>query len=97
VFCHFPALAESCRPEHLLWDHREILAILESQSSVAAYLNGHDHRGGYAERNGIHYVTFPGMVEHQAARSCRVVDVYPGRLVIRAAGEAAGQVLRLGR
>ena len=95
VFCHFPVLAESCRPEHLLWDHREVLAMLESQPSVVAYMNGHDHRGGYAERNGRHYVTFPGMVEHDAAQTCRVVDVYAERLVVRGAGEAAGQVLAI--
>jgi 3',5'-cyclic AMP phosphodiesterase CpdA len=66
VFCHFPVLAESCRPEHLLWDHAEVLSVIESSGTVAAYINGHDHRGGSASRNGIPYLTVPGMVEHDS-------------------------------
>jgi len=97
VFCHFPTLAAACRPEHLLWDHAETVALLESQPAVAAWMNGHDHRGGYASRNGIHYVTFAGMVEHDAVPACRVVDVYPDRLVVRTAGQKEGQTLPLRR
>lgn len=95
VFCHFPVLAAACRPEHLLWDHREVLAILEAHRCVAAYMCGHDHRGGYAEGNGIHHVTFAGMVEHSAGECCHVVDVYKDRLVVRGAGATAGQTLVL--
>ena len=75
VFCHFPTIAESCRPEHLLWDHAEVAGVLESSPSVVAFIDGHDHRGGYAEHNGVHYVTLPGMVEHEATTACSVVDV----------------------
>jgi hypothetical protein len=74
---------ESCRPEHLLWNWREIVAVLELEPSAAAWLNGHDHRGGYASRAGIHYVTVPGVVEHDVRGSARIVDVFPDRLVIR--------------
>jgi manganese-dependent ADP-ribose/CDP-alcohol diphosphatase len=95
VFCHLPVLAESCRPEHLLWDHPQVLAILESARSMVAYMNGHDHKGGYAERNGIHYLTFPAMVEHDAEQSCKVVDVFSDRLIVRGAGSMVGQELKI--
>jgi manganese-dependent ADP-ribose/CDP-alcohol diphosphatase len=95
VFCHFPVLVESCRPTHLLWDHLQVLAILESANSLVAYMNGHDHQGGYAERKGIHYLTFPGMVEHDAEQSCKVVDVCSDRLVVREAGSMVGQDLKI--
>jgi 3',5'-cyclic AMP phosphodiesterase CpdA len=95
IFCHQPALAESCRPEHLLWDHEETVRILESSPAAVAWFNGHDHRGGYAARSGVHYLTLPGMVEQDARRSCKVVDVYMDRLVLRSAGEAEGQTLKL--
>jgi manganese-dependent ADP-ribose/CDP-alcohol diphosphatase len=95
VFCHFPTLAESCRPDHLLWDHAAVASLLESSPATAAYMNGHDHQGGYAERNGVHYVTLPGMVEHDAASACKVVDVYRDKLVLRAAGQTASQPLML--
>ena len=41
----------------------EIRQILENANSVRAVFQGHDHRGGYREINGIHYVTFQGAVE----------------------------------
>jgi manganese-dependent ADP-ribose/CDP-alcohol diphosphatase len=95
VFCHFPVLAEACRPEHLLWDHRETLEILEASRAAAAWINGHDHKGGYAVRNGIHHLTLPGMVEHDALAGCKAVDVLGDRLVVRTAGEKSGQTLQL--
>ncbi|QOY87701.1 metallophosphoesterase [Paludibaculum fermentans] len=91
VFSHFPVLAASCRPEHLLWDHEEVLRILEASSATAAYLNGHDHKGGAALHSGIPYVTLPGMVEHAVNESCQVVDVYPDGLVVRQAGAGSGR------
>jgi manganese-dependent ADP-ribose/CDP-alcohol diphosphatase len=96
LFCHFPALPASCRPEHLLWDYREVLEILAAAPAAAAWFNGHDHNGGYAAQGGIHFVTFAGMVEHRAPESCKVVDLYRDRLTIRAAGEpSGGRELRL--
>ena len=93
VFCHFPVLPESCRRDHLLWNWREVLEILEAAPSVAAWINGHDHRGGYGVRAGIHYVTVPGVVENDIRDCARVVDVFPGRLLIR--GQNGTQRLEL--
>jgi len=82
LFCHFPVLRESSTPAHLLWNHEAVRQILEAEPSVAAWFNGHDHQGGYAERNGIHYVTFPGMVESGEQNAYSVVKVYADRLEI---------------
>jgi hypothetical protein len=95
VFCHFPVLPQSCRPPHLLWDYQETLAILDAAPAMAAWIAGHDHRGGYAQRNGIHYLTLPGLVEHEAGQACQTVDVFPSRLTVRTAGEASGRTLPL--
>ena len=95
LFCHFPVFAEASSPEHLLWDWRETLEILDSEPAVAAWIAGHDHRGGYAERRGVHYVTLRGMVETEAAQACQVMDVAPAGLRLRAAGEASGRTLAL--
>lgn len=91
VFAHFPALPASCRSNHLLWDHQKIVKLLEAHSSVKAFLNGHDHNGGYGQQAGIHYVTFPAMVEHPAAESCNVVSVFQNRLEIQSAIENSGR------
>ncbi|MGC4053775.1 MAG: metallophosphoesterase [Paludibaculum sp.] len=90
VLSHFPVLAASCRPEHLLWDHEQVLRILVSSPAMAAYLNGHDHKGGAATHGGIPFITLPGMVEHAVNESCQVVDVYPDALVVRQAGTTSG-------
>jgi manganese-dependent ADP-ribose/CDP-alcohol diphosphatase len=96
VFCHFPVLAASCRPAHLLWDHAEVVDILKAHPSVVAFFDGHDHRGGYALDKNIHYLTFPALVEHQPGEACKTVDVYGDRLVIRSLS-GADQVLLIER
>ena len=95
VFCHFPVLREASTPQHLLWNHAEILRILEEAPAVAAYMNGHDHNGGYARHNGIHFVTFPGMVESGVQNSFTLVDVYEDRLELRGSGTAPSRSLSL--
>lgn len=60
VFCHFPVLPASVLT---LWNSAEVIAVLEKHPSVVAYINGHDHAGNYAVRNGIPYLTVNGMVE----------------------------------
>lgn len=97
VFCHLPALAESSTPQHVAWNCDEFRAILDDSRTVQAYLNGHDHNGGYAEQNGIHYVTFPGMVESGTANSFTLVDVFDDRLELRGTGTAPSRTLALNR
>lgn len=95
VFCHFPVLSAASTPAHLLWNHAEVREILESHPGVVAWFNGHDHSGGYAERNGIHHVTFPGMVESGPRNSYSVVRVYEDRLELEGTGTAPRRVLPL--
>jgi 3',5'-cyclic AMP phosphodiesterase CpdA len=86
AFCHFPILTESSTPAHLLWNHDEVRQVLEASPAVAAWFNGHDHSGGYAIRNGIHFVTFPGMVESGAATSYTIVRVFKDRIELAGTG-----------
>ena len=37
--------------------------LLEGFSCVKAYVNGHNHKGKYGIKKGIHYLTCKGMVE----------------------------------
>jgi manganese-dependent ADP-ribose/CDP-alcohol diphosphatase len=95
LFCHFPLLRESSRPDHLLWNHEAVRQIVEGESSAAAWFNGHDHQGGYAGHEGIHFVTFPGMVESGERNSYTIVDVYADRLELEGAGTAPSRTLRI--
>ncbi|GAB3792657.1 metallophosphoesterase [Dyella agri] len=83
VFCHLPTLPGSCQPDLLLWDHDKVVELLDACPTLVSYMCGHDHHGGYAERNGVHYMTFPGMVEHAAKDSSFIVDVHADQLVVR--------------
>ena len=60
VFCHFPVYPAD---PHNLWNAGEIISLLEKFSCVKAYINGHNHKGKYGQKDGIHYLTLKGMVE----------------------------------
>lgn len=93
LFCHIPVLEGSAGAGHLLWNHPEIVRMVEATRTAVAWFAGHDHRGGYAERNGIHYVTFPGMVESGAANSWTLVRVYRDRIELGGRGAAPDRTL----
>ena len=60
LYCHFPVFPENV---HNLWNATEVIAMLEEFPCVQAYMNGHNHEGNYGYKNGIHYLTFKGMVD----------------------------------
>jgi hypothetical protein len=95
VLCHFPLLAAASSEVHLLWNHDAVLRVLEAHPCVVAWFNGHDHAGGYAERRGIHHVTFSGMVETPRKTAWAIVDVFEDRLKIRGFGRQTSRRLLL--
>lgn len=70
---------------HNVWNDAEVVELLEKHSCVAAYINGHNHAGNYAVKNGIHYLTLKGMVDTEENAYC-VVRVFPDRIEIRGRG-----------
>lgn len=95
VFCHMPILAEASTPDLLLWNHEEIVEVLDSSRSAVAFFCGHDHVGGYAHHKGIHYVTMQGMVESPEANAYAVVTLHEDRIVIDGIGDVPDRVLPL--
>jgi len=91
VFCHYPVLPAG--NDHNLWNAREVISVIESYSCVKAYINGHDHRGGYKMEKGIHYLTVPGMVETKKKTSYGVVHLYKNALVIDGTGMCPDLIL----
>jgi len=60
IFCHYPLTPEA---HHNLWNDTELLEFLKPFNDVtAAWINGHNHAGGYEQRDGIHYLTLKGML-----------------------------------
>ncbi|MEI6516723.1 MAG: phosphatase, partial [bacterium] len=71
-----------------------IVAILKEYSCVAAWFSGHDHRGGYVERDGIHYMNFKGMVE-AVSNAYAVVTLDGDQLKIKGFGNEPSRELKI--
>lgn len=80
---------------HQAWNHAEVVAVLEKHPSVIAWFNGHNHAGGFAERDGLPYVTFRSMLHQRENTAYSVVEVYPDRVAIRGFGREVSRELRM--
>ena len=60
IFCHFPVYPQD---PHNLWNSEQVIELIEDYNCVKAYLNGHNHKGNYGTRSGIHFLTMKGMVD----------------------------------
>ncbi|HEV2541135.1 MAG TPA: metallophosphoesterase [Methylobacterium sp.] len=92
VLSHYPIAPDN---PHNLWDAGRITALLARQPHVIAYFNGHNHAGNYAERDGIHYVTFHGMVDTPASSAFAIVEIAGNRLEIQGFGREPSRSLTL--
>lgn len=96
VFSHHPVLAESSTAGHLLWDHQEVLTILDQSPAFTAWINGHDHAGGFAERNGRSFLTMPAVVNSDPANNAyATVDVFADRMEIHGVGDVVSRTIRV--
>lgn len=91
LFCHYPLRPASGNE---LWNADTVLALLGRHPSVAAWINGHDHAGGYAEAGGIHCVTLCGMVDG-FENAYAVLRISPGRLELEGRGRQPSLCLSL--
>lgn len=81
--------------EHNAWNDAALVKELESAGNVVAYFNGHNHEGNYAEKNGIKYVNFQGMVETPDSTAFSVIRAYKDRLEIDGFGREPERVLKV--
>jgi hypothetical protein len=83
LFSHMPL-----RPQgdpHNLWNDYEIINLIEDSSNVVAFINGHNHSGGYVFKNGVHYITIFGMVDTKIS-SYGILEIYKDSLVLKGYG-----------
>lgn len=83
LFCHYPLLPFEA---HALWNAEEVLQILQESSSVKAWINGHNHAGNYAMKNGIHFITMQGMVDTENKNAFSIVSFTKDRIEIKGFG-----------
>jgi manganese-dependent ADP-ribose/CDP-alcohol diphosphatase len=93
IYSHFPVWPENV---HNLWNAGEMVELIEAYPCVKAYINGHNHAGNYALKNGIHYLTLKGMVD-TLQTSYAVMHVYDDRLEVRGFGREENRTLEIGK
>lgn len=87
VLCHHPLLPAASDESNTLWNWEDVIRLIEASGCVDVVLGGHDHRGGYAVRNGIHHLVVPAIVESAPkAEPYLIIDVFLDRWVIRGPG-----------
>jgi len=83
VFSHLPVRPQN--EPHNLWNDYEIIDLIENSSNVFAFINGHNHAGGYVYKNGIHYITIFGMVNTMVS-SYGILELYKDSLLLKGYG-----------
>ncbi|KAL2650475.1 hypothetical protein R1flu_018603 [Riccia fluitans] len=63
VAAHHPLFEGSAPFTHLMWNHEEVSSMLLASPSVALYLCGHYHPGGYVRIGNKHFVTLQAILE----------------------------------
>jgi manganese-dependent ADP-ribose/CDP-alcohol diphosphatase len=94
IFNHF-ALLEAAAKHHRMKDPQPVLELMDEAGCVVAYFAGHDHAGGYAERDGVHHVTVKGVVEAPANNAYAVIEVYPTVIKEIGYGEEPSREMKL--
>ncbi|MCK5441981.1 MAG: metallophosphoesterase [Maribacter sp.] len=92
-YCHFPTLAES--DSHNLWNYEQLLTLIDTYECVKFYFNGHNHAGGYVEKNGVHYLNFKGMVETKDSTSFATVAFRKDSLFVKGYGRELSRSLKI--
>ena len=96
IFSHLPVLASASTAQHLLWDHDKVFAILDEFPAFTAWINGHDHAGGFAERKGRSFVTIPAMVEADPETNAYAVcTIFPDRIEIDGVGNVPSRTIHV--
>ncbi|WP_339680858.1 sialate O-acetylesterase [Cyclobacterium marinum] len=91
AFCHYPLLPENGL--HLL-NHKEVLESIGNSPAMVAWLSGHHHAGNYyMDENGMHHLTFLGMVEAESPALGAIVTVEKDKLIIHGIGDEEDRIL----
>lgn len=90
LLCHFPVTPEN--EAELLWDADQVNNLIKNKEHVFAYFNGHAHKERYSQEDGLHYLTFAGMVEEET-NAFAIVHVYADHLEIKGFGRTTQRYL----
>ncbi len=90
VLAHHPVLPAG---QHVIWNATDMLATIDRHPNIVAWLNGHNHAGAFAERNGVPYVTMHGMVETADTNAFATARILRDRMIIAGHGREPSREL----
>jgi len=90
VFAHHPVAPDN---DHNVWNAAAVLAAIERQPAVVAWINGHNHAGHFAEHAGVPFVTMRGMVETAATSAFATAQILADRLILNGHGREPSREL----
>lgn len=94
LFCHFPLIKEAAAGARLK-NADAVLAALDESPAPCLWLAGHDHRGGYAVRRGVHHLTLRGLVETPPAGAAAIITVETEHLRVTGLAGETSRILTL--
>ena len=92
ILAHHPVLPLG---PHVAWNAAAVLTVIDRCPNVVAWINGHNHAGAFAERNGVPYVTMHGMVETADTTAFATAHLLKDRLILRGRGREPSRELQL--
>jgi predicted phosphodiesterase len=92
VMCHFPIFPVAC---HSLFNDEELTAMLTQYKSVKAYFCGHNHAGGYALKDGVHFINFKGMVDTESTFAFAKVTLTQDSILVEGKGREPSRRLKI--
>ena len=91
-FNHFPA---NPIDHHNFWNTKEFLELIKEYSNVKLFMNGHNHDGAYIKKDGVHYITFKGMVDTENESSFARVTFTKDSILIKGYGREENRRLNI--
>ncbi|WP_242202697.1 metallophosphoesterase [Aestuariivivens insulae] len=92
-YCHFPVVRDA--EVHNIWNYRQFLELIKDYGNVKFYFNGHNHHGDYIEKNGVHFLTFKGMVDTPNSTAFSVVRITKDSILIKGYGREQSRRLKM--
>ena len=78
----------------MLWNNQQVINLLMGHSCVKAWFNGHNHAGAYTTHDGIHFLTFKGMVDTDET-SYGMAELGEKKILVTGFGRESDRVLEL--
>ncbi|KAA3519704.1 phosphatase [Agrobacterium vitis] len=94
VFGHYPLHPFT---DHALWNAQQVADVIAAAPAAIAYINGHDHRGGYGLIGDTHFITLKGMVDGEDETAFAILTLETDRFGLQGFGREDDRLLPLGR